>query len=143
MDKKYCAYLCSGCGIGDALDMEALAEVVTGEMSMECKTHDCLCGAEGRSLIEKDIADNGVNTFVIGACSPRVMKNEFDFGEDKITVRANLREQVVWAEAKPAEGEEPSAEAAEYLRRLPLIICAWVVPERRKQSCRTPTCWKT
>ncbi len=115
MDKKYCAYLCSGCGIGDALDMEALAGVVTGEMSMECKTHDCLCGAAGRSLIEKDIADNGVNTFIIGACSPRVMKNEFDFGEDKITVRANLREQVVWAEAKPAEGEEPSAEAAEYL----------------------------
>ena len=37
MDKKYCAYLCSGCGIGEALDMEALAEVVTGEMSMECK----------------------------------------------------------------------------------------------------------
>ncbi len=48
MDKKYCAYLCSGCGIGEALDMEALAEVVTGEMSMECKTHECLCGAGGR-----------------------------------------------------------------------------------------------
>ncbi|MEE4165724.1 MAG: FAD-dependent oxidoreductase [Desulfocapsaceae bacterium] len=115
MDKTYCAYLCSGCGIGEALDMEALAEVVTGEMSMECKTHEYLCGAGGRSLIEKDIADNGINTVVIGACSPRVMKNEFDFGEDKITVRANLREQVVWAEARPAEGEEPSAEAAEFL----------------------------
>lgn len=116
MDKKYCAYLCSGCGIGAALDMEALAEVVTGEMSMECKTHECLCGTEGRSLIEKDIADDGVNTIVVGACSPRVMKNEFDFGEDKITVRANLREQVVWTEAKPAEGEEPHAEAAEFLQ---------------------------
>jgi quinone-modifying oxidoreductase subunit QmoB len=115
MDKKYCAYLCSGCGIGDALDMEALAEVVTGEMSMDCKTSECLCGAEGRALIEKDIADDGVNTVVIGACSPRVMQNEFNFGEDKITVRANLREQVVWAEIKPAEGEEPHAEAAEYL----------------------------
>jgi len=115
MDKKYCAYLCSGCGIGDALDMEALAEVVTGEMSMDCKTSECLCGAEGRALIEKDIADDGVNTVVIGACSPRVMQNEFSFGEDKITVRANLREQVVWAETKPAEGEEPHAEAAEFL----------------------------
>ncbi len=116
MDKKYCAYLCSGCGIGEALDMEALAEVVTGEMSMECKTHAYLCGAEGRSLIENDITNEGVNTVVIGACSPRVMQNEFDFGEDKITVRANLREQVVWAEVKPAEGEEPSAEAAEFLQ---------------------------
>ena len=115
MDKTYCSYICSGCGIGEALDMEALAEVVTDEMSMECKTHECLCGAEGRALIEKDVAD-GINTVVIGACSPRVMAREFDFGEDKITVRANLREQVVWAEVKPAEGEEPHAEAAEFLQ---------------------------
>jgi quinone-modifying oxidoreductase subunit QmoB len=115
MDKTYCAYICSGCGIGDALDMEALAEVVTSEMSMECKTNACLCGAEGRALMEKDLKDNGVNTFVVGACSPRVMKNEFDFGDETITSRANLREQVVWAEGKPAEGEEPHAEAAEFL----------------------------
>ena len=115
MDKTYCSYICSGCGIGDALDMEALAGVVTDEMSMECKSHECLCGAEGRALIENDIAE-GINTVVIGACSPRVMAREFDFGDDKITVRANLREQVVWAEIKPAEGEEPDAEAAEYLQ---------------------------
>ncbi len=115
MDKTYCAYICSGCGIGDALDLEALTEVVTDEMSMECKTNACLCGPEGRALIEKDIKDNGVNTVVIGACSPRVMQKEFDFGEDKITVRANLREQVVWAEGKPADGEEPHDEAEEFL----------------------------
>jgi len=115
MDKTYCSYICSGCGIGEALDLEALAGVVTDEMSMECKNHACLCGAEGRALIEKDIAD-GVNTVVIGACSPRVMGNEFDFGDDKITVRANLREQVIWTEIKPAEGEEPDEEAAEYLQ---------------------------
>ena len=114
MDKKYCAYICAGCGIGDALDLEALAEIVTDEMSMECKSHECLCGADGRALIEKDIAE-GVNTVVVGACSPRVMAQEFDFGEDKITVRANLREQVVWTEVKPAEGEEPHEEAADYL----------------------------
>lgn len=114
MDKKYCAYICAGCGIGDALDLEALTEVVTGEMSMDCKTHDCLCGAEGRAFIEADIKE-GVNTVVVGACSPRVMTEEFKFGDDKITIRANLREQVVWAEVKPADGEEPHAEAAEFL----------------------------
>lgn len=115
MDKKYCAYICAGCGIGEALDMEGLAEVVSGEMSMECKSHECLCGKEGRALIEGDVA-GGVNTVVVGACSPRVMTQEFDFGPDTITVRANLREQVVWAEVKPAEGEEPHAEAAEFLQ---------------------------
>ncbi len=115
MDKKYCAYICTGCGIGDALDIEALSGVVSGEMSMECKSHAYLCGKEGRALIEGDIA-GGINTVVVGACSPRVMTNEFNFGEDKITVRANLREQVVWAEVKPAEGEEPHSEAAEFLQ---------------------------
>ncbi len=115
MDKKYCAYICSGCGIGDALDIEALSEVVSGEMSMECKTHGFLCGPEGRALIEGDVAA-GVNTVVVGACSPRVMAKEFDFGQDKITVRANLREQVVWAEAKPEEGKEPHKEAAAFLQ---------------------------
>jgi quinone-modifying oxidoreductase subunit QmoB len=115
MDKKYCAYICTGCGIGDALDIEALSGVVSGEMSMECKTHAYLCGAEGRTFIEADIA-SGINTVVIGACSPRVMANEFNFGDDKITVRANLREQVIWTEVKPAEGEEPHGEAAEFLQ---------------------------
>ncbi len=115
MDKKYCAYICAGCGIGEGLDLEALSEVVTGEMSMECKTHECLCGADGRALIEKDVA-GGVNTIVVGACSPRVMTKEFDLGKDKITIRANLREQVVWSAVKPAEGEEPHSEAAEFLQ---------------------------
>ncbi|MBT8361479.1 MAG: hypothetical protein KJO32_11030 [Deltaproteobacteria bacterium] len=105
MDKKYCAYLCSGCGIGDALDMEALAEVATSEMSMDCKTHECLCSAEGRAFIEQAISGDEVNTVVVGACSPRVMQREFDFGDDTITVRANLREQVIWSEVKPTEGE--------------------------------------
>ncbi len=115
MDKKYCAYICAGCGIGDALDMEALAGVVSGEMSMECKTHKYLCGAEGRSLIEADVA-GGVNTIVVGACSPRVMAREFDFGVDKITVRANIREQVVWSEVKPVDGQAPHKEAAAFLQ---------------------------
>lgn len=114
MDKKYCAYICSGCGIGDGLDIDALSGVVTEEMTMECKVHECLCGAEGRALIQKDI-DGGVNAVVIGACSPRVMTNEFNFGADKITTRANLREQVIWSAMKPAEGEKPSPDAAAFL----------------------------
>ncbi|MDP3481487.1 MAG: hydrogenase iron-sulfur subunit [Desulfoprunum sp.] len=114
MSKTYCAYLCSGCGIGDALDLDALSGIVKKEMGMECKTHVCLCGSEGRSFIGSDI-ENGVNTIVIGACSPRVMAREFDFGDEKITVRANLREQVIWAEVKPAEGKAPHKEAAAFL----------------------------
>ncbi|MFC1844880.1 hypothetical protein ACFLZ5_08835 [Thermodesulfobacteriota bacterium] len=99
MDKKYGAYVCTGCGIGDTLDIEALSTVASSEMSMECKTHQALCSADGRALIESDIND-GVNTVVVAACSPRVMQSEFNFGDDKITIRANIREQVVWSKGK-------------------------------------------
>ena len=106
MDKKYCAYICTGCGIGEALDIEGLTKVVTSEMATDCKDHSCLCGADGRALIEKDMSENGVNTIIVCACSPRVMQNEFNFGDDKITIRANLREQVIWSAGAAEEGKE-------------------------------------
>ncbi len=102
MDKKKQAYICTGCGIGEGLDIDALSEVVSSEMSVECKTHAALCGAEGRAMMEADVSD-GVNTIIIGACSPRVMQAEFSFGDDKIVARANLREQVVWCQGEDAD----------------------------------------
>jgi quinone-modifying oxidoreductase subunit QmoB len=107
MDKVYGAYLCTGCGIGDVLDVDGLKSAAS-ETGIEMQDHPCLCGAEGLAMIKKDIADNGVNTVVVCACSPRVMQEEFNFGDDIITVRANLREQVAWTAdtAAPAEGEE-------------------------------------
>ena len=122
MDKKYCAYICKGCGIGEALDIEGLTKVVTSEMATDCKDHDCLCSADGRAFIEKDINENGVNTVIVCACSPRVMQNEFNFGDDKITVRANLREQVIWSAGAAAEGKEDAHQewlnetASDYVR---------------------------
>ena len=111
MDKKYGAYICTGCGIGEALDIEALSGVVSGA-GMQAKTHEAVCSAAGREMIQNDIANDGVNTVVIIACSPRVWKEEFNFGDDKITIRANVREQVVWSKEKPSEsrGEDVVAE---------------------------------
>jgi quinone-modifying oxidoreductase subunit QmoB len=115
MDKKYSAYVCTGCGIGDTLDIEALSTVASSEMSMECKTHQAFCSADGRALIESDIND-GVNTVVVVACSPRVMQDEFNFGDDKITIRANIREQVVWSKGEDADPEYLQEEASDYVR---------------------------
>ncbi len=115
MDKNIRAYICTGCGIGEALDIEALSEVVSGEMSTECKTHEALCSAAGRAMIDGDI-NEGVNTVVIGACSPRVMQDEFNFGDDKISVRANLRENVVWCAGEDADAEYVQEQAADYMR---------------------------
>ena len=91
MDKKTQAYVCTRCGIGAGLDSDALSGMVSKEMKFPCKTHESLCSKSGREFIEGDI-NSGTNTIVIGACSPRVMQDEFNFGDDKIVVRANLRE---------------------------------------------------
>ena len=104
MDKVYGGYLCTGCGIGEVLDVEALKSTAS-EAGMAMQDHSCMCGAEGRALIEKDIADKGVNTIVVCACSPRVMMDQFNFGENTITVRGNIREQAAWIGGRKESGE--------------------------------------
>jgi quinone-modifying oxidoreductase subunit QmoB len=96
MTKKLGVYMCKGCGLGDALDMEKLDKKVAVD------------------LIKKDIEGEGVNTVVICACSRRVLQDVFDFGPEVIVERVNLREGVVWSHkpreaAAPAEGEEGPA----------------------------------
>jgi len=95
MDKKYSVYICTGCGIGDALDIKGLCGVPEEE-GVPVKTHSFLCGKEGVDVIKKDIADEGVNTIVIAGCSRRVNYDIFKF-DGCIVDRVNLREQVVWS----------------------------------------------
>ena len=95
MDKKYSVYICTGCGIGDALDIKGLCGVPEEE-GVPVKTHSFLCGKEGVEVIKKDIADEGVNTIVIAGCSRRVNYDVFKF-DGCIVDRVNLREQVVWS----------------------------------------------
>ena len=93
MDKKYGVYICEGCGIGEALDIEKLCEVPKAE-GFPVKTCPVLCSKEGVELLKSDVAQ-GVNTLVIAACSRRVLYDVFRF-EGCIVDRVNLREQVVW-----------------------------------------------
>ncbi|MGD8504743.1 MAG: heterodisulfide reductase subunit A, partial [Syntrophobacterales bacterium] len=116
MEKKIGVYICKGCGIGDSLDMEALATVVNDEFSVAvCKDHEFLCSKEGVQIIREDLAgDDGVNTVVVAACSPRVMQDVFEFGPSVVLDRVNLREQVVWCQ--PAGEEDTQMMAEDYLR---------------------------
>ena len=102
MKKVYGAYLCTGCGIGNVLDVDGLKDAAS-DAGIAMSEHACLCGADGRAFIEKDIAEKGVNTIVACACSPRVMQNEFNFGEQTITIRGNLREHVAWTAGEQKE----------------------------------------
>ncbi|AOY59913.1 FAD-dependent oxidoreductase [Desulfococcus multivorans] len=94
MDKKYGVYICTGCGIGEALDVKSLCAVPEDE-GLPVKTHPCFCGKEGVELLKKDIAD-GTNTLVLAACSRRVNFDTFRF-DGCIVDRVNIREGVVWS----------------------------------------------
>jgi quinone-modifying oxidoreductase subunit QmoB len=115
MDKKLGVYLCSGCSIGDSLDIAALESIATGEYkAVLCKNHPFLCSNEGVDLIKKDIKEEEINTVVIAACSPRVNYDIFRFGDNIILDRVNLREHVVWCQ-KPKD-EDTQMLAEDYLR---------------------------
>jgi quinone-modifying oxidoreductase subunit QmoB len=117
MDKKYGVYICTGCGIGDALDIETL-ESVASEEGFSAKTHSFLCGQEGVDLIKKDIDENGTNALVIAGCSRRVNYDVFQF-DGCIVDRVNLREQVVWSHPRsefPALTEEQKEGTAHFDR---------------------------
>ncbi|MEW5723340.1 MAG: FAD-dependent oxidoreductase [Thermodesulfobacteriota bacterium] len=120
MEKKLACYICTGCGLGDALNIEALRKVAAKEYKVPvCQTHPQLCAPEGVEIIKKDIQDQGVNTIVVAACSGRVMYDVFNF-PGSILDRVNLREQVVWCLAPNEELKDPKEDiqmaAEDYLR---------------------------
>jgi quinone-modifying oxidoreductase, subunit QmoB len=114
MAEKIGVYICSGCGIGEALDAEKLVEHVKGTCSDVCsvvKAHPFLCGAEGRALIEEDLKSGAIESVVVGGCSPRLNWDIFDFGDKVIVDRVNLREQCAWSYVQPkaeADGTWPT-----------------------------------
>lgn len=109
MDKKLGVYICKGCGIGEALDIEKLEKKVPPKIKVR-KRHDALCSPEGVEMIKQDISGEGVNTVVLAACSRRVLYDVFDFGP-VIVERVNLREGVVWSH-KP---QDPDAQGPDEL----------------------------
>jgi len=113
MEKKIGVYICKGCGIGDVLDIDKLSQVATEEFKLPCKVHEGLCGEAGIKLIKEDI-EGGINTVVIAACSHRVNWDVFNFGPEVIVERANLREQVAWAQ--PAGVDHTQELGEDYLK---------------------------
>jgi len=116
MDKKVGVYICSGCGIGDALDVEQLGKVATSEFSVPvCKDHAFLCGEEGAGVIRQDIDSEGINTVVVAACSRRAKTEAFSYDPLSVVLeRVNIREHVTWCQ--PAKEEDTQMMAEDYLR---------------------------
>jgi quinone-modifying oxidoreductase, subunit QmoB len=115
MEKKLGVYVCSGCGIGGAVDVGKLSAVATGEYKAPiCRQHEALCSEGGLGLIHEDMEKEGVNAVVLAACSPRMLTDVFQFPDDVILERVNLREQTIWG--LPAGDEDTQMMAEDYLR---------------------------
>ena len=115
IETKVGVYLCSGCGIGESINCDGLAKVATGENKVPlCKTKDRLCSEEVVAEIRDDIKRESLNRVVIGACSPRVLSDVFQFDQNVLVDRVNLRESVAWAH-KPND-EDTQMLAEDYVR---------------------------
>ncbi len=100
-------FACTGCGIGEVLDMEELEEI-PDEEGYNFHTHPCLCNKEGVELLRKTIEEKSLEGVVIAACSRRVNFDIFRF-DNCVVERVNLREGVVWPHPRdkyPALTEE-------------------------------------
>jgi len=120
MEKNYGVYICKGCSIGDLIDTDEVIKETASTTKVPAdkfKVHDTLCGDEGVAMIKADVAA-GVNCLTIGACSPRVKYEEFDFPGTMVE-RVGIRELAVWSarEAKEEESEyySPTLSATDYM----------------------------
>ena len=113
MDKKVGVYICSGCDIGTCLDAQKLADIASAELNIPIvKTSPAFC-LEDAQQIKNDIEQEGVDSVVIAACSPRVNTDVFGF-KNAFVERVNIREQVVWSH--PANHPETQSMAEDHLR---------------------------
>lgn len=114
---KFAAYLCTGCGLGEVLDFDALEKIAKREGKMQLiKRHGFLCSSAGVQMIRDDIATEAISHVMIGACSRRAKTEAFDFPSISMA-RANLREGVIWiVAAGQAHNEVRQEMADDYVR---------------------------
>jgi quinone-modifying oxidoreductase subunit QmoB len=117
--EKLGLFLCSGCGIGDALDFDAIEEAADEAGAKTTVTHECLCAAEGVEAICSAVNDESLDGILIGACSDRAKAGVFDRLEvgSAGVYRISLREQTTWSHEA---GDEDTQMLAEDLVRMGL-----------------------
>ena len=119
-------YICSGCGIGEAVNLDGLETVAKSEFRVShCVKNTAWCSDDGVAAIKGDVDQGKVDGVVIAACSHRVMADKFRFGATPV-IRANLREQVAWSQ--PAGAEDTEMLAADQLRMAVTQVKATLPP---------------
>ncbi len=132
MAEKLGVYICSGCGIGDALNTDALVKAAGAVAS--CQLHEHLCGPEGLALIRRDLEGDQpkVDGVLIAACSQRMKMDAFNFGPEVPVERVNIREHVAWCQEPKAE--DTQAMADDYIRMGVAKAKKMKVPEAAREE---------
>ena len=70
-------FLCTGCGIGEAIDVDEVFEAANDQGCACTLAHECFCSPEGLEAIRGAVAENGLNGLLVAACSERAKAVEF------------------------------------------------------------------
>jgi len=102
--------LCSGCGIGDALDQDQLLQTMGEERAdLICMQHPALCSESGLQSLHQKRDEHKAGSIAIAACSQRVKNEQFSL-DGSYVERINLREQVAWVLESGHEDTQSCAE---------------------------------
>ena len=75
--EKLGVFLCTGCGIGEAVDVDEVIEAANEHGCACTLTHECFCGPEGLEAIKSTVAENELDGILVAACTERVKTTEF------------------------------------------------------------------
>ena len=108
---KLGVFLCTGCGIGEAIDVDEVIEAADEHGCACTLTHECFCGTEGLEAIKTTVSENDLDGILVAACSERVKTTEFN----ALTVdgpsmfRMAFREHCAWPLKNAEEDEDKTA----------------------------------
>src|SRR5207248_1091493 len=109
-------YVCTGCGIGDAVDADRLAALGDTQLQRPGHVAGPLCIPEGLAALRDGLATAEADRVVIAACSERVNHDVFSPAALGVGMvgRVNIRELVAWS--KPPGAQETQLLAEDYVR---------------------------
>jgi quinone-modifying oxidoreductase subunit QmoB len=115
---KLGVFLCTGCGIGEAIDVDEVIEAANDHGCACTLTHECFCAPEGLEAIKNTVAENELDGILVAACSDRVKTKEFNAltVDGPSMVRMAIREHCAWPLKNAEEDEDKTACAQDMVK---------------------------
>jgi quinone-modifying oxidoreductase subunit QmoB len=136
-DERADLYVCTGCGIGEAVDAERVAALSETELKRPGFVRGPMCIPEGVAALREGLANSDATRVVIAACSERVNHDVFSPASLGVNMvgRVNIRELVAWS--KPPGEPETQLLAEDYVR-MGIQRLQWTrKPERQEREIDT------